>query len=231
MEQRNWKDIKELFTELNKECNYLVMRNYENLLDDSFFVDGHEDIDFLCEDLSKMTHVLDVKSRKIYDNGVQYYILLQGQKIKIDIRQVGDNYYDEKWQRAMLSNKTTYADTFFTMNKEDYFYSLIYHSILQKKQLSKEYQSKLSNMKCDLFNIKNNQLFSEQELLDDLLSYMRKEEYYCVYPKDSTIPNRFVLVPGNISKKKTMWILRKIKHFPIRVVYYILNLVRRKKNG
>ncbi len=45
-----YNSIEEFFSALNAAgINYLVLRNYENLLKPEIYVDGHGDIDLLCD--------------------------------------------------------------------------------------------------------------------------------------------------------------------------------------
>ena len=47
--------IFEFFEALNEAgVKYLVLRNYENLLEQEMFLDGHGDIDLLCDDYKKI---------------------------------------------------------------------------------------------------------------------------------------------------------------------------------
>lgn len=43
---KNWENLKELFSALNEETEYLVLRNFEEFSDEKF-LSSHPDIDFL----------------------------------------------------------------------------------------------------------------------------------------------------------------------------------------
>lgn len=220
MEQYDWKDTTELFQKLNEECNYLILRNYEELGKINLEESLHDDIDFLCDDYKKMVKVMDAKPRRFYDNKVQYRILLGGRYMKIDIRHVGDNYYDSLWQKEMLENKCWNDEGFFTMNESDYFYSLIYHAILQKPALAEDYRHKLADM-ARSFGIKAD---TEKDFLTLLIDAMRRRNYFFYYPEDVTVPNRFYLTPKEMCIGKIGWYLRKIRNFPIRAGSFVINL-------
>lgn len=50
--QKIWTTIDEIFTALNEaECNYIVMCNFECFEQGKVFVNGHDDIDLLCDDI------------------------------------------------------------------------------------------------------------------------------------------------------------------------------------
>lgn len=47
--------IADMFDRLNKAgCEYVVLRNYDNLLEDEIYMAGHGDIDMLCRDVKKL---------------------------------------------------------------------------------------------------------------------------------------------------------------------------------
>lgn len=48
----NWDTLQGFFNALNNNnVKYVVMRNFEEMDKDDFFVEGHEDIDILCENV------------------------------------------------------------------------------------------------------------------------------------------------------------------------------------
>lgn len=61
MRIHNWNTIYDFFKALNdNSIRYVVLRNFEAMDKEDFFVDGHEDIDILCEDVSAFTEVSKV---------------------------------------------------------------------------------------------------------------------------------------------------------------------------
>ena len=142
--QRTWKTIDEIFTSLNNAgCNYIVMRNFECFESGDVFVDGHDDIDLLCDDIRTVRKILDVRRRFKFPTVNSYCIKYNELIVHVDIRYVGDGYYDRKWQEDMLNKKCLINQNIYVPDFEDYFYSLIYHAIYQKKVLSDEYLNKL----------------------------------------------------------------------------------------
>ena len=214
---RNWESLTDLFSELNAKCDYLVLRNFEQMSGDEFLMDGHEDIDFLCSNPEELIMSLGAFPRKFYNKKVQNYILFKGKKVKIDIRYVGDNYYDKTWQMQMLRTKVMNKNGFWTMNQENYFYSLIYHAILQKSSLSDEYFCRLVVMaKSAGFEVDK-----EADLLQLLEDMMQKNGYKFVYPQDGSVPNRFNML-SNKPSGKVKWIIRKILIKPQESIYWHL---------
>lgn len=193
----NFQSIKELLDILDlNEVNYLILRNYENILNPDLYVSGHGDIDILCEDSQMIVNLLDAKTsqkdiKPFKGDGTHYYIWVDKKKVFLDLRFIGDDYYCEKWERDMLVRRVK-RDCYYILSPIDYFYSLIYHAILQKKYFSKEYQIRLLEM-ANALNICVGE-GKEIDFLDVLEQYMTLHGYRYRYTKDVWIPLRFNLV-------------------------------------
>ena len=196
--------IAELFKALNNAgIRYLVLRNYENLLEPEMYVGGHGDIDLLCDDSQAIVHLIDAKPltrdcRNLRGDGIHYSIEVDGHPVQLDLRQVGDGYYCQKWEKELLERRVKH-DCFYVMRNEDYFYTLIYHAILQKRSLSEEYCSRLLEMAKQLeLNVDEP---INRGLLKLLESYMRVHGYRYSYSQDYLVPNRFHLVDQDLIDK------------------------------
>ena len=204
--QKIWTSIDEIFTALNEaECNYIVMRNFECFEQGQVFVNGHDDIDLLCDDITKVKSILNVRHRFYFPMVNSYCILFNGLIVHVDIRYIGDGYYDKKWQENMLRNKILYHDKIFIPNLENYFCSLIYHAICQKKYLSEEYLDKLSKMASKL-GISCN---AESELIKELLKYMHKNGYKASITKDPAVILNFKALEDIEILENNFWSARR----------------------
>lgn len=196
--------IEIFFEVLNRaELKYLVLRNYENLLEPEMYLDGHGDIDLLCEDSSLLSEAVGAipnppKSSTLEDDKVHYKIFIDSQSVSLDLRQVGDGYYCENWERDLLDRRVK-KDCFYVMNEEDYFYTLIYHAILQKRSFSEEYRLRLIEMSKKLGL--NLDVYNEQEFVRILEDYIRVKGYVFSYSNDCMVPNRFNLVDKRLVRK------------------------------
>lgn len=231
MEQYNFKNVQELFERLNGQCNYLIMRNYEDILLLGQPGKEHEDIDFLCDDCRRMVELMDARPGRryeygrpgFYEDGIRYVISLGGRETFVDIRHVGDNYYDPAWEKEMLENKRWKEEGFFVMNEADYFYSLIYHAILQKKSLSEDYRKRLAEMASALDFLAE----TEEDFLGLLIKEMKEKGYRFCYPEQITMPSRFELVPKEMCTGRIGWYIGKVKRLPVRTLSF---LHKKKKN-
>ena len=207
---KNWDNLDVIFKEANSKCNYLILRNFEDFYDD-VLLPGHDDIDVLCAsktDRKTFVDLFDAVTRVGKDNGIHYKFLYKNTEIALDIRTVGDGYYDIRWQRNMLKNKVLHNKGFYIMSDDDYFFSLIYHAIYQKNELSNDYLYRLRKMRenCEHMN---------QEGFERLLyGFMTENKYYYTYTEDESVIKRFIEQPHLSSEIKyplSIWIKHRIK--------------------
>ena len=136
-----WKNAKEMFYALNNCTNYALLRNYENLPEE-IYVNEHNDIDLICESKDDCAYVLNAKKVFQEDYRVHYITNVEDKKAFFDLRFLGDNYYDEKIEQDLLKTKVFNKKGFYTINNEFYFYTLLYHALLHKKQFAEDYKKK-----------------------------------------------------------------------------------------
>ena len=115
----------------------------------------------------------------------------------------------------MLKQRTLAASNIYVMDYKNYFYSLIYHAIVQKHSLSEEYLKRLIDMSYRLGMDCNN----KEELLRALFQFMKKKNYSVTMPRDpgvifnmSNIDKRFIR--NNyfwFMKRKALDALKRIK--------------------
>ena len=99
-----------------------------------------------------------------------------------DLRYVGDNYYYYKMQLDILKNRIYNEKGFYTISEDEYFYALIYHAILQKKEFANDYKIRLKNM-----NRTGKLLESEEEFLAVLNKWLLDKGYMITKPIDPTV--------------------------------------------
>lgn len=188
--ETEYTNMSDMFSRLNNAgCEYVVLRNYNNLLNDEIYMAGHGDVDMLCRDVRKVVDIIGAKACRPqygeYGDNVHFYIMYKGKKVSIDLRSVGDGYYCEQWEEAILKSRVMYG-CFYIMNEENQYYSLIYHAIFQKNQLSEEYRLRLSEMN-------GISIRTESQLIDILETYMKKNNYKYVFCKDHYVPLRMCM--------------------------------------
>ncbi len=103
---------------------------------------------------------------------------------------VGDGYYDINWQRSMLKNRVRNPLGFYVMSDEDYFYSLAYHAIYQKKAgLSEEYRERLAEMRPECKD------YQQANYIKALHEYMLRHGYFYTHTVDDSVVRCFDRTP------------------------------------
>ena len=186
-----WNNIEEVFAALHtvKE-EYIILRNYEEIDADNFYTSGHADVDFLARDGRRFAKQIHAYPRFVSDDGIHYKVLIAGTEVVIDVRSVGDGYYDANWEMALLHNRVMLDGRFYIPDKENTYYSLVYHAILQKKELAEDYLRRLNKMAENL----GVQAKTEQEHLSVLERYMKEKGYFYTVPYDIWVPLRQELI-------------------------------------
>lgn len=181
-----WDNITQLFHILNLTTHYIVLRNYE-VLPDKYNFDQHGDIDLLCSNYREMCYIAN--SRPIFREPYRVHnrVRISGADILFDFRYLGDNYYDEKWEKSLLENRRLQSGAFFVPSDTDYFYSLAYHALIHKKALAQDYAERLAVMARRL-NIKADINFCDRHKTSGLLDeYMFSKGYRYTRPYDSSV--------------------------------------------
>ena len=187
----NFQSIQSFIDALNHSgVPYLVLRNYENMLSQEIYMEGHGDIDLLCADSRLLAEKVGAKTythkvREVCDDGVHYYVLIEGQQVSLDLRFVGDGYYCTKWQEEMLVRRVL-KNGFYVMDEQDYLYSLIHHAVLQKRHFSDEYKQRLTGM-CQTLGVEI-KAPTPSGFISLLEDYMKQNGYTYTYPTDTFVP-------------------------------------------
>lgn len=172
-----WKDFKELFFVLRNTADYLILRNYEFLLDEG----GADinDIDLLCQN-----DVDVIAGANLQDKGTQYSgnVKVADRDIVLDLHTQSDRYFDPNWVREMLDNKIN-NNGLFVPEINDYFFALIYHYSLKKKIFKSKYKNDLINISrkfdFDFFDIDTFE--SNKSLANVVSGYLLANHY--IYEK------------------------------------------------
>ena len=97
--QKNWNNLYEAINAMNQTSPCLVLRNYEDMSNDNYFMKGHDDIDFLCENQQEIVRVLDARKNVYWGSPDHFIVKINGKDIKFGLRYIGDGYYDALWER------------------------------------------------------------------------------------------------------------------------------------
>jgi hypothetical protein len=182
-----WKNLKELFLVLNETINYVVLRNFD-CLPDQYDSTMHGDIDILTDQYQNMIYITNAKP--VFDSKyrVHHYLNIDNKKQYFDFRFIGDDYYDSNWETNIISNRVKNFG-FFIPSEEDYFYSLLYHGLIHKREFSINYMEILmNNLMINKKPIPKNEEFLEtMEWRNILLKYLNKKNYLITIPNDLSV--------------------------------------------
>ena len=186
--------IKEMeLYELLDNINYIVLRGFEKINEQIPVYP--DDIDILTDDYDKAHNLLLPYLITVDNPNVGHIIQLGDIKTKIDIRVIGDNYYDQQWETSMLKNKVLHGN-YYVMDEYNYKYSILYHCIYHKKQISDKYLQIVNN----LF-----QTTAHNEIINILGKYMKQNNYEVLKPKDVNCG----FFPDNDKVKRMLFLIRK----------------------
>jgi hypothetical protein len=177
---QSWKSVEDIFYALNNCCEYVIMRNYEELPEE-IYVNEHNDIDILCDDSVECSYVLNAQKVFKEPYRVHYQTKLLDQNVYFDLRYLGDNYYCEKLELEMLKSRKLHEKGFYILPKEEYFYTLLYHALIHKPQFSKEYQARLKSMKGGISEYKT------EDFIRKLNEWLIKHKYNIIKPIDFSV--------------------------------------------
>ncbi|MFT4305082.1 MAG: hypothetical protein ACMXX8_03235 [Candidatus Woesearchaeota archaeon] len=178
-----WSNFSEMFSIANFCSDWVILRNFEFFPDDFFGND--EDIDILCDNLNIFYSSINAIRR---DGGINsFQTFIDKKKVLLDIRFVGDNYFDPLWEQKMLSRKKYVKNNIPVLRDDDYFFSLFYHTKIQKKVVKKSYLSKLVKLskKINFFDFKKSVIEDDQKAGYLIEGYLKSNNFSFFYPLDT----------------------------------------------
>jgi hypothetical protein len=186
--QHIYDDKKTFFKKLNrsKKLKYVLLRDQKSKFDD---------LDILVNDYFLFKRISDCHSYKLknlnfisnagdpyedYGFKVANYVKTKNGILKIDVRFIGDGYFDTKWQRNIIKSRK-FRFGIYHPNDDNKFYSILYHIIYHKGFIDKKYlnylKKKLKTRNLNLELIKEN-----------LKKFLLMKKYKVTRTSDLTIP-------------------------------------------
>ncbi|MCI8273617.1 MAG: hypothetical protein HFJ55_06010 [Clostridia bacterium] len=178
----NWKSVNDMFYALNNCLNYAILRNYESLPDE-IYVNGHNDIDIICDSYENAIYVLNAEKVFPEEYRIHYRTKVEDKYANFDLRHIGDNYYCKELEERILKNRVFNEKGFFTLNETDYFYTLLYHALIHKNEFKPDYKMRLINMMPDLIQNET----TEDEMIEILKNWLKDNNYIAVKPIDQSV--------------------------------------------
>lgn len=216
-----WGSYKELFDILNITSNYLVQRSFETLPTKN----EELDIDFLTDNYQRLASAIGSDQNNKYP--YKGKAIIENEEISIDMRYVGDNYYNTIWAERMLSRRTS-CNGVFVPRIDDFFFSLLFHCKVQKPSVKEKYIPQLSDIaKLLKFNWFSESLLKDDRQVADILNgYYRSEGYFFEQPIDREVYTNkkiAVFLPQRSYSKKIFSLRKSIKAYLVKVAQKILS--------
>lgn len=180
-----WDSLEQLFYVLNNTIKYVVLRNFDPL-PNNYYSKNHGDIDLLVSNYDDARFITNATS--VFKKNYRVYstVKIAEEKIFFDFRHLDDNYYDKAWEEHIL-NYRKFKKCFYIPSEEDYFYSLLYHAIIQKPELSSDYKKNLVAL-AKTNGIKLSQSsFKTNEAIDLLSNFLSTNNYSFTQPNDKSV--------------------------------------------
>lgn len=196
-----WESYKEVFKMLNITSNYLVLRGFETLP-----IENEEpDLDVLTDNYQRFASALGAKQDA--QRPYKAKVLVAGEWISLDMRYVGDKYYDIAWAKEMLQTKI-YREGVYVPREDHYFFSLLYHAKVQKPKVKTKYIGILQNLAEKLnFEWYDTAHLDEDKAIGQILNgYFRNYNYYYEDPIDTGVYKntsviKYLQSPGKSKRK------------------------------
>ena len=122
------------------------------------------------------------------------HITVGGVKVKLDIRVVGDRYYDDTWARDMLTRRVqghVPDSQAFSVSPTDLLFSLVYHVLVHKWSIAKDYPGRLCAQARGLGYSSVSSCDQREPMMEFLVrEWMQPRGYSFVRPRDRHVPFR-----------------------------------------
>ena len=150
----------------------------------------------LTSNIDRLVAVMNCAERK--GGRCSYEIKVNDILIPLDLRFIGDKYFDSLWQRDMLANKN-FKKNIFILNDIDYFFSLLYHIKLQKFFVKKVYPDRLLELSSKIFlKIDKEDFIADDKYCSDLINgFFKINNYRYTFTDDARRNSNFLKLISN----------------------------------
>ena len=187
-----WDSFNQLFSFLSQSVIWCLLRNYEYHANDSFW-ERDNDLDILSPKLDLLICACNATPR--YGGISSFTTIVEGKELNLDLRSIGDKYYDPAWAIDILRTRVKTESSIYHPSTTHYLYMLIYHSLLQKSNLSDHYLQRISYLSADLCLDWDLHKLDQQQVSKYLLklldSFLSANNYVYTFTADAyiNIPN------------------------------------------
>lgn len=226
-----WDSCDELFETLNLTTEYVVLRGADNIENTVKTLSG--DVDILCSNIGEFTAAAN--ARNIWNSKNFFHVNIAGQEVLFDIRYVGDDYFDESWQKNIIKNRVLNENGINIPRVDDYFFSHLYHAYIHKPYFFEKYIDRLTELskKIGVESFKHDCQNNTNDILRMLRGYLLAHNYKVSIPKDDQVYIN-VKIMSQLQKvnraRLTLRILSvKVKNLPSKVMLKAKVAIKKNK--
>lgn len=162
--------LKQFFSYMNDvDFPYVVLRNWDGLPYD-FNLGEHSDLDILVYDFDHWKEIFPIAKSEYEYPRVRMKLPVDDSCVYVDVRHIGDDYYPEDFQRAILETREFNPRGFYTPNPIHHRIALAYHAVHHKDFISTDYTRYLGDA-----------------TVEEILEVLKKSTVGWVPPKDKTV--------------------------------------------
>lgn len=177
-----WDSYEHMFQVLNYTSNYLVLRGFEALPGSN----PEPDLDLLTWSYQQFASAVGAAQKRTMP--FKGTVRVAGEDVSLDMRFVGDKYYDPAWAQQMLQTKAL-RNGVYVPRDDHYFFSLLFHAKVQKPAVKPVYYGILEDLAARLgFDWYETQDLENDEAMGRLLhGYLMAEDFLYEDPVDGGV--------------------------------------------
>lgn len=202
--EKCWKSMEQLIYVLNETAEYVILRNFKDVYDD-YSKKLHGDVDILCSNYNQVKWLLNATPTHKVKYRVQNMVKIGDGGVMVDLRYTGDKYYCKEWQNNILKERILTEEGYYRPCEKDYIYALVYHAIIQKKEISPDYMEIFKGYFFEL----DMQTDTRDFLKKQLECYLSENKYQVEEPMDHSVYFTGELFQGNVSMKRKIRGIKK----------------------
>ena len=217
-----WKSFQELFNTLNECQEYVVLRNQENLYED-YYMANKGDVDILVKNKTEASYILgDLNG--IEENSQHLEVAINNKIVLFEVYQYGSIFF-QKFESDMFVNKVK-TNEVWHLNKEMEKIAYIYHALLFNSKVKLKH---IANLKKNFHLFDNDQMKLEENLIQLMVDYFKKNDYKFIPPNDGYFnfrPEIKGLITRNPNRSLTVSRIAKkildveLKHNEVNIVMF-----------
>ena len=127
-----WRSIDELLEAIDVTMEYVVLDGLDGTTTSP---DGSETLALLAEDRWWAASIANARSLDRWRESGCHAVRIAGRTVPLELREIGDGYFDAEWQRAVLRNRVRHPSGPFVPASIDQLYLALYRGLVHHAEL------------------------------------------------------------------------------------------------